>query len=327
MAILMTRRTLAGSLTAAMVLGRACKAGAQAPFPTRPIQLVVPYAPSGGTDLTAREIADALTRQLGQQVVIVNRPGAATIVGSQIVAEAKPDGYTLLMDSLPLAANPGLYRKLPYNSATAFAPISLVSNAPTVLVANPSLPARTAQELVAYIKANPDTVNYASFGIGSGAHLAAELFQSVTGTRLVHIPYDGGGPATTAVISGEAQLLFSSLLPVLGSVRGGLMRAIALAGDRPSPLLPDVPTFASGGIPYETGTWFGLLAPAGTSAPIVDQLHAAVVKALADPALHGQIQSQGADAVGDTPAEFAAFIRTETARWAGVIAHAGLEKQ
>ncbi len=327
MPILITRRTLAGALPSAIALGRAVHAGAQVPFPTRPIQLVVPYAPSGGTDLTAREIAEALTRQFGQQVVIVNRPGAATIVGSQIVAEARPDGYTLLMDSLPLTANPSLYRKLPYDSAAAFAPISLVSNAPTVLVANPSLRAKTARELVDYVKANPDTVNYASFGIGSGAHLAAELFQSVTGTRLVHIPYDGGGPAATAVISGEAQLLFSSLLPVLGSVRGGLMRAIALAGEHPSPLLANVPTFASCGIAYETGTWFGLLAPAATPAPIVDQLHAALVKALADPALHGQILSQGADAIGDTPAEFAAFIRTETIRWAGVIARAGLEKQ
>lgn len=302
-------------------------AAAQEVYPSRPVQVVVPYAPGGGTDLTAREVMAALSTELGQQMVILNRPGAASIVGSQIVAASRPDGYTLLMASLPLVANPSLYKALPYDTAAAFAPISLVNNAPVMVVANPALPVRNAAELVAYCKANPEAVNYASFGVGSGGHLAAELFQSVTGTKLFHIPYDGGGPASTAVISGEAQLLFSSLLPVLGSIKGGLMRPIGLAGDKRLPLLPDVPTFLESGIPYEDGTWFGLLAPKATPAAIVETISRALTKAAANKALREQMTAQGTELIAGSPAAFAEFIRTETARWAGVVARAQIEPQ
>ena len=322
------RRALGtGLMGAGLITAFARTTRAQGAYPTRAVQVVVPYAPSGGTDLTAREVAQALTTELGQQVVILNRPGAATIVGTQLVAEAPPDGYTLLMDSFPLVANPSLYRKLPYDSAKALAPIARISNAPTVLVATPDQPFKTAAELVAYCKKNPNSLNYASFGIGSGAHLAAELFQAVTGVKLVHIPYDGGGPAATAVISGEVQLLFSSLLPVLGSIKGGLMRAIAVASSSRSALLPDVPTFAEGGIGYDTGTWFGLLAPAATPAPIISRVSAALVKAVGGPPLRDQIIAQGAEPIGDSPAEFGAFIQSETARWRDVIARAHIEVQ
>ncbi len=289
--------------------------------------MIVPYAPSGGTDFVARELAHGLSERLGQQVAVVNKPGAATIVGSELVAKAKPDGYTLLMTSFPLAANPSLYKTLPYDSRRAFAPISLITNAPTVLVVNPALPAKDPTALIAYAKAHPGQLNYASYGIGSGAHLAAELFQSVTGTKLVHVPYSGGGPAAKAVIAGEVQLLFSSALPVLGSVKNGLLRVLGVAAPHRIAALPDVATFREAGIAYETGTWFGLLAPAGTPDAVIARVHDASVQTLAAPALRAQFEAQGAEIVGNTPAEFRRFIGEESERWAAVIARAGIPKQ
>ncbi len=302
-------------------------AASQDAYPSRPVQMIVPYAPSGGTDFVARQLANGLSHRLGQQVVVVNRPGAATIVGSELVVTAKPDGYTLLMTSFPLAANPSLYKALPYDSAHAFAPISLITNAPTVLVANPKLPVESVADLIAYAKSHPGQLNYASYGTGSGAHLAAELFQLAAGVKLQHVAYQGGGPAAAAVVSGESQLLFSSALPVMSSVQGGLLRAIAVAADRRLAALPDVPTFREAGVDYATGTWFGLLAPAETPPAIVTRLHREVVATLADDVLRAQLTGQGADVVASTPAEFARFIENETSRWAEVIAHAGIPKQ
>jgi tripartite-type tricarboxylate transporter receptor subunit TctC len=296
-------------------------------YPVRPIEMVVPYAPSGGTDFVARQLAHGMSGLLGQQVLVSNKPGAATIVGTELVAKAKPDGYTLLMTSFPLAANPSLYEKLPYDAARELAPISLVTNAPTILVASPQFPASTAQELIAYCKAHPGEVNYASYGIGSGAHLAAELFQSAAGVKLFHVPYEGGGPAASAVMRNEAQLLFSSALPVMGSVRDGLLHAIGVADGKRLPALPDVPTFRESGVDYATGTWFGLLVPAGTPQPIIDRIATSVISTMNEPVLRKQIADQGAQPLGTQPATFAEFLRTETARWASVISRAGIAKQ
>ena len=296
-------------------------------YPVRPIQIVVPYAPSGGTDFVARQLANGLSGRLGRQVVVANRPGAATIVGSELVAKSKPDGYTLLMTSFPLAANPSLYAKLPYDAARDFAPISLITNAPTVLVVTPKFPAADVKTLVAYCKAHPGDVSYASYGAGSGAHLAAELFQSITGVKLLHVPYEGGGPAARAVIAGETQLLFPSALPVLGGIKGGQLRVLAVASATRLPALPDVPTFREAGVDYATGTWFGLLAPAHTPDAIIAKLHAGVAATLATPSLRAALADQGAEIVGDTPAEFARFLHEETQRWAAVIARAGIAKK
>ncbi len=296
-------------------------------YPARPIQIVVPYAPSGGTDFVARELANGLSAKFGQQVVVANRPGAATIVGTEVVAKARPDGYTLLMTSFPLAANPSLYAKLPYDAAADFAPISLITNAPTVLVINPKLPAGDVNSLVAYCRDRPGEVSYASYGNGSGAHLAAALFETITGTKLLHVPYEGGGPAARAVMSGEAQLLFSSALPVLGNIKAEQLHVLAVAAPARLAALPDVPTFREAGVDYETGTWFGLLSPAKTPAPIIDKLYEAVAANLASPSLRAQLSGQGADVVGSTPRDFAEFLRKETERWADVIARAGIAKQ
>jgi len=316
-----------GRLAAGLGLLAPAVALAQDGYPSRPVQMIVPYAPSGGTDFVARQVANGLSRRLGQQVLVVNRPGAATIVGSELVAKAKPDGHTLLMTSFPLAANPSLYASLPYDSRQDFAPISLITNAPTVLVANPALPVRSAADLVMYATTHPDQLNYASYGIGSGAHLAAELFRLATGVKLVHVAYQGGGPAAAAVVSGESQLLFSSALPVLSSIEGGLLRAIAVAADRRLAALPDVPTFRESGVDYVTGTWFGLLAPAHTPVSIIARIHEDVSATLADTGLRAQLAAQGADVVAGTPEEFARFIADETRRWADVIARAGIPKQ
>ncbi|MBV8538371.1 MAG: tripartite tricarboxylate transporter substrate binding protein [Alphaproteobacteria bacterium] len=296
-------------------------------YPGRPIQIVVPYAPSGGTDFVARELGNGLSAKFGQQVVVANRPGAATIVGTEVVAKARPDGYTLLMTSFPLAANPSLYAKLPYDAAADLSPVSLITNAPTFLVINPKLPVADAKSLVAYCRERPGEVSYASYGTGSGAHLAAALFETMTGTKLLHVPYEGGAPAARAVMSGETQLLFSSALPVLGNIKAEQLRVLAVAAPARLAALPDVPTFREAGIDYVTGTWFGLLAPARTPTPIIDKLYEGVAASLASPSLRAQLSAQGADVVGSTPQDFAEFLHNETERWADVIARAGITKQ
>jgi tripartite-type tricarboxylate transporter receptor subunit TctC len=299
-------------------------AAAQEKYPARTVEIVVPFAAGGGTDVLARLLAEGLTRRLGQSFVVLNRPGANTNLGTQVVVKSKPDGHTLAMASLGLAANPSLYKNLGFEPLADLAPISLLANAPTILVVSPSLPASSLAEFVAHVKSKPGELNYASYGAGSGPHLAAELFKSMTGTQIVHVPFAGGGPAAVGVTSGQVQMLFSSVLPVLGLIRGGNLKPIAIAADRRSRLLPDVPTFAEGGIDYRTGTWFGLLAPAKTPEPIIATLHGATVDVLKDPTVRGRVEEQGAEVVGNSPAEFRAFIKAETERLATVIRNANI---
>jgi tripartite-type tricarboxylate transporter receptor subunit TctC len=298
---------------------------AQEPYPTRPVEIIVPFAAGGGTDLIARLLCDGLGQRLGQSFVAVNRPGANTNVGTLAAIRAKPDGHTLLMASLGLAANPSLYRKLAFDPRRDLAPIALIANVPTILVVNPALPANALGELVAYIKARPGELNYASYGVGSSPHLAAELFQSVTGTSIVHVPYGGGGPAALGVIGNTVQMLFSSVVPVLGMVRGGSVKAIAVASERRLALLPEVPTFKESGVDYATGTWFGILAPAKTPAPIVARLHSAIEDMLRDPAIRAKLTEQGAEVAAIGPAGFADFLRDETARLSAVIRRANIQ--
>jgi tripartite-type tricarboxylate transporter receptor subunit TctC len=294
-------------------------------YPARSVELVVPFAAGGGTDLLARLVAEGLGKRLGQSFVTLNRPGGNTNTGTLQVVKSPPDGHSLVMASIGLAANHSLYRKLAFDPLTDLAPISLLANSPTVLVVPPDFPANSVAEFIAHLKSHPGALNYASYGAGSGPHLAAELFRSLTGVDIVHVPYSGGGPATVGVMGNTVQMLFASVLPVLGLIRGGKLKGIAIASDRRSPLLPNVPTFQEGGLDYRTGTWFGLLAPARTPEGIVATLHRTVAEVLREPAVHDRIVEQGAEVIGNTPAEFRAFLKEETERLAVVIRNAKMQ--
>jgi tripartite-type tricarboxylate transporter receptor subunit TctC len=294
-------------------------------YPSRPVELIVPFAAGGGSDLLARLTGEGLARRLGQTFVVINRPGANTNIGTLSVARAKPDGHTLLMASVGLAANPSLYSKLNFDPRADLAPITLLANSPTMLVVPPALPVASLSEFIAYAKARPGELNYGSYGAGSGPHLATELFMAMTGTRLVHIPYGGGGPAAVGAMTNQVQALFASVLPVLGMVRGEKLKPIAIASEHRSALLPGVPTFAESGLEYRTGTWFGLLAPARTPAAIVATLHRETVGVLGEASVRDRLAEQGAEVVANTPDEFRAFIREETDRLAKVIRGAGIK--
>lgn len=227
----------------------------------------MPFAPGGGTDMIARVVGKKLGERLGQPVIVDNRPGASGIIGAETVARSAPDGYTLLMATTAISSNGSLYNTISYDLKKDFAPVSQLANAPAVLVVNPGLPVASLQELIRYARERPGQVNYASYGVGTAPHLVAELFQQSSGTQLYHVPYKGGGPAVLATLSGETRLLFPSLVPVMNHIRNGKLRALAVASDKRSPSLPEVPTFREAGMEFETGTWFGIVARGGTPAP------------------------------------------------------------
>ncbi len=315
------RRTLLVSAAGALAGARLARAD---DYPARSVELIVPFAAGGGTDIVARLVGEGLSQRLGQPFVVINRPGANTNIGMLSVARAQPDGYTLLLASVGLAANPSLYAKLKFDPLADLAPITLCANAPTVLVVPPALPAASLPEFIAYAKARPGELNFGSYGAGSGPHLATELFMAMTGTKLVHVPYGGGAPAALGAMTNQVQALFSSALPVLGMIQGGKLRALAIASDRRSDLLPDVPAFRESGLDFRTGTWFGLLAPARTPAAVIATLHRETVAVLRDAAARARITREGAEVVGDTPDEFRAFIQEETERLARVIRAANI---
>ena len=234
-------------------------AATQDKYPSRLVELIVPFAAGGGTDILARLLTEGLTRRLGQTFVVINRPGANTNLGTGQVARAKPDGYTLLMTSFGLAANPSLYRNLGFDPAKDLVPVSLLANAPTILVVHPSFPANNLAEFTAHVKANPGKFNYASYGVGSSPHIGAELYKLLTGTDVVHVPFNGGGPAAAAVAGKQVEMLFPSAVPVQGLIRNGSLKPIAVASDKRTSLLPELPTFREGGLDYITGSWFGVL--------------------------------------------------------------------
>jgi len=294
-------------------------ASAQA-YPSRPITMVVPYAPGGATDILGRILAKEMGQALGQSVVVVNRAGAGSILGIQSVARAEPDGYTILLASVPLVINPSLYKELPY-AQSDLVPISIVSNTPSILVINKDVPARNLAELLELMKANPGKLNYASFGIGSGAHLAAMQFEHLTGVKLVHVPYRGGGPAATAVMGGEVQLTFSGIPNVLGGIQSGQLRPIAIATEQRYQTLPDVPTFRELGVNYVQGTWFGLLAPARTPEPVIRRIHDVSRQVLQLADVRKAMETQGAEVVGGTPQAFAKVIADDTRFWSEILAN------
>jgi tripartite-type tricarboxylate transporter receptor subunit TctC len=315
--------TIAAAIVAASATGY--PAAAQDKYPSRPVELIVPFAAGGGTDILARLLTDGLTRRLGQSFLVINRPGANSNLGMQVAARSKPDGYTVLMASFGLAANPALYRNLGFAPQKDLAPISLLANAPTILVVHPSFPANNLKEFVAYVKANTGKLNYASYGAGSSPHIGTELFKLLTGTEIQHVPFKGGGPAAAAVAGRQVEMLFPSAVPVLGLIRNGQLKPIAVASDRRTPLLPDLPTFREGGLDFVSGSWYGLLVPRKTPKAIIDLLHANTIEVLKEEKLRAKIVEQGADVIGNTPSEFAAFIADETARMAKVIKNAKIQ--
>jgi tripartite-type tricarboxylate transporter receptor subunit TctC len=313
-----------GLILAAALVASAIPSARAQDYPTRPVELIVPFAAGGGSELLARLLADGLAKRLGQPFVVLNRPGANTNLGTLSVVRAKPDGYTLLIASVGLAANPSLYKKLAFDPQAGLEPISLIANSPTVLVVPTALPVNTLAEFIAYAKARPRELNYASYGAGSGPHLATELFQSKTGVSMVHVPYGGGGPAALGAMTNQVEALFSSVLPVLGMLRGGTLKALAIASDQRSELLPTVPTFAESGLDYRTGTWFGLLAPAKTPPDIIGAVQRATAATLQDQTVRARIVEQGAEVVASSPVQFRAFIKDETDRLAAVIRSANI---
>jgi tripartite-type tricarboxylate transporter receptor subunit TctC len=318
------RPACATALLFAALIGPTITSARAQDYPARPVEMIVPFAAGGGSELLARLISDGLGKRLGQPFVVLNRPGANTNLGTLSAVRSKPDGYTLLIASIGLAANPSLYKKLAFEPQSDLEPITLIANSPTVLAVPPSLPVNTLPEFIAYAKARPGELNYGSYGVGSGPHLATELFQGKTGIKMVHVPYGGGGPAAVGAMTNQVQALFSSVLPVLGMIRAGTLKAIAIASDRRSELLPEVPTFAESGLDYRTGTWFGLLAPAKTPPGIIDLLHGTTAMVLQDHGVRAKIVEQGAEVVANSPAEFRAFVKDETERLAGVVQGANI---
>ena len=282
------RTTLAIPLAITLAFGALASAPAlaQQSFPSRPVNLVVPFPPGGGTDTGARILAEQLSKRWGQPVVVENKGGAAGQIGADSVAKAKPDGYTLLLGNIGTQAiNPSLYAKLPYDADKAFAPVSLVAELPLAMMVNPALPAKTASEFIALAKSKPGQLSYSSSGSGSAPHLAAEIFKDQTGTFVLHVPYRGGGPAIADLLAGHVQLSFMTVLEASGHIKGGKLRALAVTGDKRVQALPDVPTLAESVVPgFNAISWIGLLAPAGTPPDVVDKIAADVRAVLADDA-------------------------------------------
>jgi tripartite-type tricarboxylate transporter receptor subunit TctC len=294
-------------------------------YPAKPVRLVVPFPAGGTTDILARAAAQRLSETLGQQVIVDNRPGAGGNIGSELVARAAPDGYTLLMGTVGThAINVSLYPKLPYDPVKDFTPIVLVAGVPNVLVVNPSLPAQSVAELIAYAKANPGKLNFASSGSGTSIHLSGELFKVLTGVQMTHVPYKGSAPALTDLVGGQVQLMFDNLPSSLAFIKAGKLRALAVTSKTRAAALPEVPTMVEAGVPdFEASSWFGMLAPAGTPRDIVVRINAEVAKWLATPEAREKLAGQGAIAAGGSSEDFARHIASETAKWAKVVKASG----
>ena len=298
-------------------------------YPSRPIRLIVPFTPGGTTDIVARVVGNRLAESLGVQVVIENRPGAAGSIGAEVAARSKPDGYTLFMGHIgTLAVNPALYAKLPYDPLRDFAPISMVTMVPSMLVVHPSLPVKSMKELMAFAKSHPGALTYGSTGAGGTPYLAVEYFKVMAKLDIVEVPYKGAAPMTTDLISGEISLTITGIPALLPHVKSGRLRALAVSSAKRSAAVPELPTMSEAGLRgYEATAWYGIVAPAGTAREILVKLNAEVISSLKHPDVGNRLKSEGAEPGGSTPNEFAAFIKTETARWAEVIKTTGVKQQ
>ena len=290
-------------------------------YPNRPLKLLLPFPAGGPTDIVARAMGQGLTEALGYNVVIDNRPGGGGIIGATLAAKAPADGYTLFLGGITIfGVAPSLRKDLPFDPVKDFQPVTLATRQPILLMTHPSLPAKSVKEFIALAKARPGEINYASSGPGGSGHMAGELFKLVTGTNLVHIPYKGAPPALNELIAGQVQVMFGTILASAPHIRSGRLRGLAITGAQRSNALPDVPTFAQAGLPtYDASSWNGILVPAGTPRAIVDRLNTEIVRILKSPAVLERLVQDGADPAPTTPEEFAAFIRSETAKWAKVV--------
>jgi tripartite-type tricarboxylate transporter receptor subunit TctC len=291
-----------------------------ADFPTKPITLVVPFPPGGTPDILARVLSDTLSKSLGQTLVVENRVGASGNIGAQMVARSEPDGYTLLMCAFGCTVAPALYTPSPYDIVKDFAPITMLGTVPSVLVVNPRVPAKNLQEFLAYAKANPGKLNSASSGIGGSAHLGTELLRSKAGVDVAHIPYKGAGQVAADLLGGQVDMYFDNLPASLASIRSGKLRALAVASEKRSPSIPDVPTFAEAGVPdFLITPWFGIMAPAKTPTAVLDRLNQAFVAALKSPAVVSRMEQLGVDIAPGTRQELGKFIVNENAKWKAII--------
>jgi tripartite-type tricarboxylate transporter receptor subunit TctC len=295
------------------------------PYPSKPVRLVVGFPPGGGTDIMARLLAAKLPELLGQPFVVENRPGAATNIATEYVARSAPDGYTVLVTTATAAMNPAFYKNLPFDVLRDFAPVSIFSDSPNVLVVRAGLAAKDVNELLGLVRAKPGALNYSSAGTGTTQHMTGELFKLRTRTDIVHVPFKGTGPSLTALLAGDVDMTFANIPAILPNVKAGRLRALAIAADKRSELMPEVPTMKEAGIDgVEVTIWYGVLVPAATPREIVDALAGAVIKAAGSPDIRGRLVDQGAQPVGNTPEQFATQLRAEVARWREVVRVSGI---
>ena len=318
-------KRMAAALAGLLALVAATTFAEAANYPDRPVSVVVGFPPGGASDILARILTDKLSRILGQPVIVDNRPGAGGNVAGEFVAHAAPDGYTLLIgNNAILATNASLYSNIGFDAVKDFAPISLIGTQANVLVVNPNVPAHSLAELIALAKANPGKLNFASSGYGLAAHLAGELFKAQAHIDIVHVPYKGSAPALEDVIAGQDQMMFATASGVMGFLKNGQVRALAVTTLKRTAILPDIPTMGEAGLPgFEATTWHGLVAPAGTPPAIIDTLHGALLAALADPDVGKKLAALGVDIGPDSPAEFSAYIKAEIPKWAAIIKASG----
>ncbi len=296
-------------------------------YPSKPVRLLIGFSPGGGADVVARGLAPRLTEQLGQQVIVDNRPGANGMIAAELASKAPPDGYTLLVAPGNYVFGQAMDAKQSLDMTTAFAPVSLLAETPLLAAVHPSVPIRNIKQLIAVAKAQPDKLSYASGGIGGSGHLGVELFKSLTQVKMVHVPYKGNGAAIADLIGGQVPLCFCTLPSVFSLVKGGRLRALAVTTVKRAPSAPDIPTIVESGVPgYEMSQWYGLLAPAGMPAPVMDRLNAEVAKALKHPDVRTRFAAEGAEPVSSTPQEFANFYKAEIAKWTGVVQKAGIRR-
>lgn len=318
-------------LVLAVLLAAPCIAGIAAAddYPSHPIKLIVPYAPGGGADAVARIVAKRVGETIGQPVVVENRGGAGSIIGTEDVHKAQPDGYTLLLgQSGPISINPAVYKTLPYDPEKDFAPVTMTTAYPYILVVNAKLPVKTLRDFVAMVKAKPGEISYGSTGVGSANQLVTELFSSKAGLKMIHVPYRGTALAVADLLAGQVSAVFADPVSALSHIKAGMLRALAVTSKTRSAVAPDVPTVAESGYPgFDAIAWHGILAPAGTPPAIVAKLHDQIVAALADPPTRALLEAQAMATVGDTPEHFAAFIRQDIAMWKEVAKQAGVSVQ
>jgi tripartite-type tricarboxylate transporter receptor subunit TctC len=324
----MNAATVARIACAALAAAAAGAVFAQAGYPGKPVRMIVPSSAGGGTDIVARIIAPELSKRLGQQVVIDNRPGAGTMIGIEVAAKSPADGYTVLMGLSTLAINSALYKKVPYDPQRDFAPITQVVSSASIIVVHPSIPVKTLKELIAFARARPGQLNYASAGAGTYPHMTMALFLSMAKLKMVHIPYKGTAPAMIDMVAGQVATMAATILTGMPQIRAGRLRPLGITSAARSPIVPDIPTVAEAGLTgYESVQWYGMLAPAKTPRDIVNRLHTEVTAVLKQPEIRARFAGDGADTVGSSPDEFTRYIQSELVKWAKVARDAGIQAE